>query len=230
MRRIIRNTAALLFCPLVLAAPAEKPQIMDTVLAPGLKMTNETTIEAPANFLEDFAGVNGDGSVNAVVEIPTGTNAKWEVKDDGQLHWDLKDGTRRVVKYLSYVGNYGMVPRTKQGDGDPIDILVLAPPYPRGSVVQVRVIGALRFSSKGEQDDKLLAVVPDTPLGSAGSLRGLQEKFPGVTDIVRIWFQNYKGKGHMEFMGQVEKEDAMQLLAEAGRRFSADAKKTSRQN
>ena len=49
---------------------------IDTPLAPGLKMQDVTTIDAPMNLLTFASATNADGTVNAVVEIPTGTNAK----------------------------------------------------------------------------------------------------------------------------------------------------------
>jgi len=205
------------------SAPTASATPVDTPLAPGLKMQGETIIDAPINFLTGTPAVNTDGTVNAVVEIPAGTSAKWEVKDDGKLRWDLKDGKPRVVKYLGYVGDYGMVPQTKQGDSDPSDILLLAPAYPRGSVIAVRVIGALLFVDKDGQDNKLLAVVPGTPMASVSSLRELDEQFPGVTDIVRIWFEHYKGpKNEMVFKGMADKEEAMKLLQDAETRYAKD--------
>lgn len=215
-------TILLLFTALPVLAKGEdnKPLPADPPLAPGLTMKDDITIAAPVNLLEDIPATANDGLVNALVEIPTGSNAKWEVKPDGVMHWDTKDGKPRIVKYLSYVGNYGMVPSTRQGDGDPVDILILAPAYPRGSVVPVRLIGALRFTDKGEQDDKLLAVAPGTPLGDVTSLEELKREFPGVTDIVQIWFDHYKGEGNaMEFKGEASAGEASVLLQACQARF-----------
>ena len=48
-----------------------------------------------------------------MVEIPAGSNDKWEVdKTSGALYWEQEDGKPRVVQYLAYPGNYGMIPRT----------------------------------------------------------------------------------------------------------------------
>ena len=152
-----------------------------------------------AHFIDDFPARTPSGEVNVVVEIPAGTDAKWEVtKPGGELRWQIKDGAPRVVQYLGYPGNYGMIPRTilpkeQGGDGDPLDVLVLGPAQPRGSVIPVRVIGVLELLDGGEQDDKLLAVVPGTPLGDVTSLAELEASYPGVTTIVRTWFENYKG-------------------------------------
>ena len=75
--------------------------------------------------------------MHGIVEIPAGACEKWEVKLDGVMRWDMKDGKPRHVKYLGYPCNYGMVPRTMLGkelggDGDPLDVLMLGPAVPRG--------------------------------------------------------------------------------------------------
>ena len=93
-------------------------------IAPGLRAVDEYTIIGPKNFLSDYSPKNSDGTINVVVEIPTGTIAKWEVtKPEGKLEWEFKEGKPRIVKYLGYPGNYGMIPRSilpKElgGDGD----------------------------------------------------------------------------------------------------------------
>lgn len=202
------------------ATPETAPAVDKVALAPALNYVDDLTISGPGDFLRDTPALNADGTVNFFAEIPTGTNAKWEVKTDGKLHWDMKKGKPRVVQYLSYVGNYGMVPQTVQGDGDPIDMIVLAPPLARGSVVPVRLIGAMRFTDDGEQDNKLIAVLPGTPLGEVTSLKELNEKFPGVAEIVRVWFEHYKGLDNkMKYIDAVEREEAAQLLESAHKSF-----------
>lgn len=87
--------------------------------------------------LTDYIPLNHDGDVNAVVEIPAGTLDKWELsKSNGQVEWETVNDVPRVVNYLGYPGNYGMIPRTllpkdDEGDADPLDILVLGPPEPK---------------------------------------------------------------------------------------------------
>ncbi len=179
------------------------------------------TLVAPRNLITDFPARHADGSVHVVVEIPAGTTAKWEVDhDDGALRWEFKKGVPRVVKYLGYPGNYGMVPRTilpKElgGDGDPLDVIVLGPAVERGSLLRVRVLGVLRLLDGGEQDDKLLAVQEGTALAAASDLAELQERFPGVTEIVETWFANYKGPGEMETRGLGDAQEAERILEAA---------------
>jgi len=173
----------------------------------------ESPVDAPAR--------NPDGSANALIEIPAGTDAKWEVrKEDGALRWELRDGHPRVVRYLAYPANYGMVPSTllaseTGGDGDPLDVLVLGPTLPRGALVPVRIVGMLRLLDDGEQDDKLIAVRAGTAFSEIEDLPDLDAQFPGVTQILEIWFASYKGPGRIETRGFGDAQAANALLDRA---------------
>jgi inorganic pyrophosphatase len=186
------------------------------------------TLVGSASYLDGFPTLNDDGTVNVVVEIPAGSADKWEVdKRDGALRWELKHGVPRVVRYLGYPGNYGMIPRTllpKElgGDGDPLDVLVLGPSVARGTIVRARVIGVLELLDGGEQDDKLLAVQDETALGECADLADLRTRFPGVTSIVETWFENYKGPGEIVSKGFADRARAEQILAQAARAFETE--------
>jgi inorganic pyrophosphatase len=164
---------------------------------------------------------NPDGSVNALIEIPAGTNAKWEVrKQDGALAWEFENGRPRVVDYLAYPANYGMIPRTllarkDGGDGDPLDVIVLGPALERGSIARVHVIGALRLTDTGERDDKLIAAAMGSPFESVRDIADLESDFPGVTEIVEIWFSNYKGRDVLQASGFGDAKSANAILERA---------------
>ena len=197
----------------------------DPVEFPELKAPDKYTLVGERSFLSDYPARSEDGRLHVVVEIPAGTTQKWEVdKKDGALRWEFKKGKPRVVSYLGYPGNYGMVPRTLLpeelgGDGDPLDVLVLGPAMPRGSVVRVRVLGVLQMLDGGEKDDKILAVVENSALAQAGSIQELQEQFPGVLTIVETWFENYKGPGEIECSGFLPAADAERVIDEAIRAY-----------
>ena len=194
----------------------------------GLKYADQYTLVGPKNFLKDFKPINSDGTINVIVEIPTGTTAKWEVdKADGSLKWKFKKGKPRTVKYLGYPGNYGMIPQTLLseklgGDGDPLDALVLGDSVPRGSVVKAKLIGVLKLLDGGEQDDKLLAVLSGTPFFKVDSMQELEKKFHGVSQIIEIWFANYKGPGKIEIQGFAGVEDAKKVLNMAIKAYVAE--------
>jgi len=184
------------------------------------------TLTGEKNFLSGYPPVNQDGSINVVVEIPAGTSAKWEVsKPDGLIKWQFVAGQPRVVRYLAYPGNYGMVPRTllpKEvgGDGDPLDVIVLGPTVPRGTVVRAKLIGVLKLLDRGEQDDKLIAVMHASPLAEVEDLSQLREQFPGVLSILETWFSNYKGLGKMATQGFADVAKAREILQAATRAYT----------
>ena len=190
-------------------------------VASGLKYTDQYTLVGPANFLKDIQPTNSDGTINVVIEIPTGTTAKWEVdKEDGSLKWEFKNGKPRIVKYLGYPGNYGMIPQTllseeSGGDGDPLDVLVLGAYAPRGTIVKAKLIGVLKFLDGGETDDKLLAVLAGTPFFEINSVQELDKKFKGASKIIEIWFAHYKGPGKVESKGMDSVEEAKRVLNKA---------------
>ena len=59
--------------------------------------------------------------VNAIIEIPKGSKAKYEIdKDSGLIKLD-----RVLFSSVMYPANYGFIPQTYCDDKDPLDILVL---------------------------------------------------------------------------------------------------------
>lgn len=186
------------------------------------------SISSPS-FVDGYpAFPSGDetmGLFHFVVEIPAGTNDKWEVdKETGGLHWEERDGRPRVVQYLAYPGNYGMIPSTTLpyaigGDGDPLDVLLLGPAIERGSVVLARPIGLLRLLDDGERDDKILAVQASGPLSDVRNLATLDAKYGGARAIIEIWFTNYKGTERMASNGFGDAEEALAVIREASLYF-----------
>ncbi|MCK8479586.1 inorganic diphosphatase [Psychroserpens algicola] len=173
------------------------------------------------NLLTDIKPLSENGDVNAVIEIPAGTTDKWELdKSTGQLQWEMVDNAPRIVNYLGYPGNYGMIPMTllskeNGGDGDPLDILVLGPPIDRGLIQKCKIIGVLYLKDRGEQDDKLIAVSNDSPLYIVNSIDELNNDFKGISEIIETWFTNYKGPENIESMGFDNKQAATDILMQA---------------
>jgi len=180
-----------------------------------------TAMDTTVDLLRSIAPRDSSGLVHVVIEIPAGTNAKWEVsKETGRLVWEQRDGRPRVVAFLPYPGNYGFVPRTllpKElgGDGDPLDVLVLGPAVPRGTVLAVRLLGVLAMQDGGETDGKLIAIPPDGPFGDLSSLADLRTQFPGALDVVAGWFAHYKGGGVVSLGEYSERAVADSILRTA---------------
>ena len=178
------------------------------------------------DFLRDFPAFNNDGLVNVVVEIPAGCNQKWEVdKETGYLEWErVGYDSLRVVKYLPYPANYGMIPRTwlpvnKGGDDDPLDIFLLGQAVERGSVVPAKIIGVIKMLDKGLQDDKLIAVPVDGIFSEISTLGQIYIAYPGVIEIIKIWLSSYKGEGFVEIQGVQDEIEATVILKNASEAY-----------
>ena len=179
-------------------------------------------LKSEKNLITAMPAKNKDGSINILVEIPSGTNGKWEVnKETGNLDWEFKKGVPRVVQYLPYPANYGMIPKTLSpeeigGDGDPLDILLLGEAVPRGAYVKGKLVGVTYMKDHGETDDKLIAVAEGSPFENINTISELKEQFPGTLEILQTWFVNYKGIGEdMKVNGFSGKKEADKVLNEA---------------
>lgn len=194
-----------------------------------MEATDDFTIIGE-NILMDLPARNDNGTIRAIVEIPSGTSAKWEVSKDNPkaVYWEYKNDVPRIVNYLGYPGNYGSIPGTALpkefgGDGDPLDVIVLGQAVPRGEIIDVRLIGVLKMLDGGEQDDKLIAVMTEnSPFSSIESMAELDEVYPGVSEIVGMWFANYKGPdGGMVSQGFAEADVAHQVFEAAAAQYEA---------
>ncbi len=178
----------------------------------------ETVIDTQ-DFWHSIPALNSTGLVNVVIEIPAGDNAKWEVnKTTGFLEWEPRGDSLRVVDYLPYPANYGMVPQTYLpvdlgGDGDPLDVFVLGPRLKRGSIIPVRLVGVIEMFDNGERDDKLIAVHPESWFYAINSLADLENNYKGITDILTLWLKNYKGsQADVEILDVKDESYANQVL------------------
>lgn len=178
-------------------------------------------IVSEKGFLSGYPATTSNGNINVVVEIPAGSNQKWEVdKNDENLKLQYVDGQPRIINYLGYPANYGMIPQTvlpkeNGGDGDPLDVIVLGAPLERGSIVTCKLIGVLKLSDHGEQDDKLIAVATDSKFYLISDLTELNQNYEGLTHILQTWFTNYKGKGKISSSGFGNKQQATAILKAA---------------
>ncbi|BDU77667.1 inorganic diphosphatase [Mesoterricola sediminis] len=189
-------------------------------------VAQQVVLKASKNLLVDVDPINLDGTVNALVEIPAGTTAKFETDvKTGLIAIEQKNGAPRYVQYLGYPCNYGAVPRsvllkTKGGDGDPVDVLILGPSVPTGSVVKCRPLGILVLTDTGEVDNKLVVAMEGTPFFACKGIAELDAKFPGVTSILQTWFTSYKGRDKegkllLSSTGFKERAEAIRFLGDA---------------
>jgi len=188
--------------------------ILIVILATACSGSNSSRL----NLINDYPSFSVDGNINAVIEIPAGSVEKWEVdKTDGKLKWEMVNDQPRIIDYIGYPGNYGFIPQTlldkaSGGDGDPLDVIILGPPEERGSVVICKLLGILYLTDRGEQDDKLIAVSEKSSLYKLNSLEELGTAYPGIKEIIQLWFTGYKGPGFMSSTGFGSKTQAVEVL------------------
>lgn len=135
----------------------------------------------------------------AVIEIPAGTNKKIEIdKATGLFNVDQRDGKNRVISFLAYPANYGFIAGTlsdksKGGDGDAIDALVIGEQIKTGTVISVEPVAMLKLIDNGEEDFKILAVPTDDRLNvlKLKDLKDDPKKEQAIKEIIEKWFLSY---------------------------------------
>jgi len=170
------------------------------------------------NFINDYKTINDDNTFNAVVEIPLGINEKWEVsKINGSLVREFFMGKPRIVNYASYPVNYGMIPRTllplsRGGDGDPLDVLILGESLTQGEVIKVKAIGLMKMNDSGDQDDKIIAVPLNKTFYEVNNIEDLKKINIKLLDDIKFWFVHYKGTNVVEFINFESQDAANELI------------------
>ncbi|RME94428.1 MAG: inorganic diphosphatase [Bacteroidetes bacterium] len=161
-----------------------------------------------------------DGDLQAVIEIPAGTNHKIEYNyETGRFENDQLDGRDRVIRFLPYPGNYGFIPGTlldksRGGDGDALDIIVLGEAVASGTVLRVRPIGAMVLEDHGERDTKIVAVpaVPDAVNLGVDNFLDFAVNYDAARRILEDWFTHYKGSGRVKFLRWEDENFAWQAV------------------
>jgi inorganic pyrophosphatase len=165
------------------------------------------------------AGNNPPDDINVVVEVPVGGEPiKYEIdKESGALVVD-----RFLYTPMRYPGNYGFVPHTLCGDGDPLDVLVastraLVP----GSVINCRPVGVLVMEDESGMDEKLIAVPVSRLTRRYDGVRTLAD-LPEITrSQIEHFFQHYKDLEPDKWVKIVrwgEAASAREIIVEAIRR------------
>lgn len=158
-----------------------------------------------------------DQYVQAVIEIPAGSNHKIEYNKTAHVfEVEERNGRPRVINFLPYPGNYGFIPSTyldpaKGGDGDALDVLVLAEAVPTKSVIEIIPIALLALMDGGEIDNKIIAVPADLEkqIIKVSTLAELDAQYPAARELISEWFLNYKGPGKMVLTGWEDEQAAM---------------------
>lgn len=151
----------------------------------------------------------------AFVEIPAGSNCKYEYKED--LEGVVLD--RVLFTSMVYPTNYGFVLDTEGKDGDPLDVLVISSvSIAPGIVVKCRALGVAEMSDEEGEDNKILAVPVDKVDPASATLKDINDVPQYLKDKMKHFFERYKEleKGKfMKFNGLKGKEEALKQIKEA---------------
>ena len=136
------------------------------------------------------AGRDVPNDVNVIIEIPMNADpVKYEVdKATGAVFVD-----RFMSTAMHYPCNYGYVPHTLSGDGDPVDVLVISPfALITGVVVRCRPVGMLRMKDEAGDDTKVLAVPTDRLTSQYRGIRSPRDLPETRLAAITHFFQHYK--------------------------------------
>lgn len=126
-------------------------------------------------------------NVEATIEIPMGTQNKYEV--DPKTRKIKLD--RVLSSSVSYPSEYGFIEDTLAGDGDPLDILILTtfPTFP-GCIIKARILGYLELLDNGYTDEKVISVNSTDP--RYDHIKSIDDLPSHTIDEIKEFFKTYK--------------------------------------
>ena len=154
-----------------------------------------------------------------IVEIPRNSNVKYEFdKELGRMRCD-----RIISTSMLYPGNYGYIPKTLSGDGDPLDILLLCdyPIYP-GTVISVKVVGVLLTTDEKGEDEKLIAVPENMVDISSIVINNLSDLGKHLLIKIKHFFEHYKDNEPNKWVkiGEFkDKDETLKLIEISKKRY-----------
>src|SRR5215211_3689972 len=138
--------------------------------------------------LESLDTFNDEEELNVIIETPKGSRNKY--------NYDEETGLFKLGGVLpagaSFPFDFGFVPSTLGGDGDPLDVLVLMDePAFAGCLVRTRLVGVVEAEQTerdGEttRNDRLIGVAADSRL--LGRVRTLESLGPDLLDEIEHFF------------------------------------------
>ncbi|MBO9662176.1 inorganic diphosphatase [Dokdonella sp.] len=136
------------------------------------------------------AGADVPNEINVIIEIPKDAEpVKYEVdKASGAIFVD-----RVLSTPMRYPCNYGYVPQTLGGDGDPLDALVILPlPLVPGSVIRCVPVGMLKMTDEAGGDEKLVVVPVSKVFAGYAHITDIQQVSAHWLDRIGHFFEHYK--------------------------------------
>lgn len=157
--------------------------------------------------------------VNAIIEIPNGSKAKYELdKESGLLRLD-----RVLFSSVHYPANYGFIPQTLSDDGDPLDVLVLCSiEVDPLCIIESKIIGFMRMVDDDEKDDKLIAIAKNDI--SMNYIDDLEQLPPHTTVQLQRFFEDYKKLEHKHVIVEkiYGKKEAYEIINDSIKRYKKE--------
>ena len=166
-------------------------------------------------------GKNPPDEINVIIEIQKDSEpVKYEVdKESGAIFVD-----RILSTPMRYPCNYGYVPHTLCGDGDPADVLVILPlPLVPGSVIRAIPVGVLKMTDEAGSDEKIVAVPVPKVFGGYAHINDIAQVSPHWLERIGHFFEHYKDleKGKwVKLDGWGGAAEAKQILIDSMRRYN----------
>ena len=156
--------------------------------------------------------------LNVIVENNAGSRNKYEIiTESGQLKLD-----RVGYSPLVYPFAYGAIPMTWDEDNDPLDIVIanVTEAFVPGSLVEIRIIGMMKFVDGGEIDDKIIGVVGDDKKNDhIKTIDDLGEYFKTETKYFWEKYKELKKPGTGVTKGFFDKDEAIKVIKECEERY-----------
>ena len=158
--------------------------IGENVQSIGINITWLTTIEKQSATNKESKDMD---TVNVIVEIPRGSQNKYEF--DHETNTIMLD--RHLIVSMGYPAEYGFIPDTLGGDGDPLDALVLSeyPTFP-GCLIKSRILGMCIMTDEKGEDAKLICVPDYDPAWK--SAKDITDVPKATLDKISHFFTVYK--------------------------------------
>jgi len=136
-----------------------------------------------------ITGKNPPGEINVFVEIPKGSNIKYEFDKEAEVM--MVD--RFLHTAMNFPCNYGFVPNTLAEDGDPTDVMVLSEQtiFP-GVVIPCVVIGMLEMEDEAGIDTKIIAVPTAKIDPLFGTYKDISDVPQATKNKIKHFYENYK--------------------------------------
>lgn len=163
------------------------------------------------------------GVLNCIIELNSGTINKYElITETGHLKLD-----RVGYSSLTYPFSYGAIPGTWDLDGDPLDVEIVnvTEPLIPGSLVEVRIIGVMKFEDAGEVDDKIIGVLNDDKrVEHITSYKDLGDYFEKETAHYWEMYKHLKKPGSCKVIGFFDTKEAQKIMSECIERYEKEIK------